>query len=325
MRPCLLATLLVLLTILAPAAAFSQQTGQESGAPSEVQTLPDVEPNPVRWKDEWHRVRPWQYPTTVGLTAFGFAARFAFDDPEPNWKGTIGIDQDILDAIAVRDDPWRQNVIAISDITFVGSIVYRAIDSTMVPGYFNRNWDVAWQMSWIDAQAFGTIAAVLWGTQLYVGRVRPAGANCDDPDRPGNLCNIESAEYARSFIAGHPATAIAAAGLTCLHHGHMPLYGGGLGDKIACGVMIGNAAVNSATRVMSEHHYPSDLLFGAVLGLTAGWVLPTALHYGWGDDDEDPAETARLPKEERDPTAPVFTLSPSLVDEQPGLMLLGRF
>ncbi|WP_168210647.1 phosphatase PAP2 family protein [Persicimonas caeni] len=339
MRPSLLAIALAVLTVVTPVVTFAQE-GDSSADPS-AQARPLDEPadgetgatpdsnastsTEVRWNDNWEKVRWWQYPTAVGLNAFGFTARFALDDPEPNWEGTISIDQEILDAIAVRDDPWRSNLIEVSDIGFFGSMAYRAFDSVIVPGYLHDNWEVAWQLAWIDLQAFGTVAAVLWGTQLYVGRVRPTSANCDDPERRGSICDPESSEYARSFIAGHPATAITAAGLTCLHHEHMPLYGGGFADDLACGVMIGNAVVNGFTRVMTEHHYPSDLLFGTVLGLTAGWVLPTALHYGWGDDEDDAAETARLPKGEPDSSTPVFTFSPSVIDDEPALMLLGRF
>jgi membrane-associated phospholipid phosphatase len=257
--------------------------------------------------------------------AFGFTSRFALPAPEPNWEGTFDLEQDLLDAIAVRDEPARGNLIEITDLSFYGSMAFRIFDSGLMPGFAHDNWEVAWQMSWIDFQAFSVVAAVLWGSQLYVGRVRPASNNCDDPDRVGNICDPDNVEYARSFIAGHPATAITAAGLTCVHHSRMPLYGGGLADDIACGAMIGNAVIGGVARVMTEHHYPSDLLFGTVLGLTAGWILPTALHYGWGDDDDDAAETARLPKEEPDPDMPVFTLAPSLLDENPGLMMLGRF
>jgi membrane-associated phospholipid phosphatase len=277
----------------------------------------------VRWKDDWDKVRSWQYPTSVGLMTFGFASRFALPDPEPNWQGTFELEQDLVDLIAVRDDPARSNLIQVTDLTFYGAMGYRIFDSALIPGFAHDNWEVAWQMSWIDFQAFSVVAAVLWGSQLFIGRVRPTSNNCDDPDRPGNICDPDHKEYARSFIAGHPATAITAAGLTCVHHARMPLYGGGLADDLACGAMITNAVVGSAARIMTEHHYPSDLLFGTVLGLTAGWILPTALHYGW--DDDDPAETARLPKEHPSSAMPVFTLAPSMVDDRPGLMMLGRF
>lgn len=302
----ILATTVLAASILAPARAQAQQ--------------------PVEWKDSWHKVRTWQYPTSVALVGFALTARFALPNPEPNWRGTWEVEQDIVDFLAVRDNPTRRNLLMYTDITFAGSIAYRAFDSIAVPGWFHDSWDVAWQMSWIDFQSFGLLAAVLWGSQLYIGRVRPTANNCDDPTRAGYICDPNDSEYARSFIAGHPATALTAAGLTCLHHQHIPLYGGGLADDLACGVMIGNAVVNAATRLMVEHHYPSDLLFGTVLGLSAGWVLPKALHYGWGDDDEDDtAETAGLPEEQRDATAPVFTVAPTALDGGGGLMVLGRW
>lgn len=294
-------------------------------APAGAQTPPAAE---LRWGDAWHEVRAWQYPTTVAMLGFGLTARFVLPDPEPNWRGAWEVEQAILDAIGVRDDPARENIEVVSDITFGGAMAYRVFDSLLLPGVFYGNWDLAWQLSWIDLQSFGLVATVVWGSQLFVGRVRPTSLYCDDPTRKGHSCDPNGKDYARSFIAGHPATAITAAGLTCLHHKHLPLYGGGMADKIACGALIGNAVVNAATRLMAEDHYPSDVLFGTVLGLTAGWVLPQALHYGWGDEDDETAETAEtagLPDEQRDANALQFSVAPSMVDGGGGLMVLGRW
>ncbi len=227
----------------------------------------------LQFKESWRKVQPWEYATTGALLTFGFTARFALPPPDPNWRGTFDLEQDILDAIAVRQDPARQNIETVSDIFFGGAMAYRFMDSLVIPGLFYHNPKLAWQLSWIDLESFSLVAAVEWGAQLFVGRVRPASNNCSDPSREGHYCNPNGVDYARSFIAGHPATVITAAGLTCLHHAHLPLYGGGAADDIACGAMIGAAVVDGVARVVAEDHYPSDLLFGTVLGLTAGWIL----------------------------------------------------
>src|SRR5690606_18909789 len=77
------------------------------------------------------------------------------------------------------------------------------------------------------------------------------------------------------------ATVLTAAGLTCTHHAHLPLYGGGWGESMACGLMIGAAAFTGYGRLQSGKHYPSDLVLGLGLGTLAGWVMPRALHYGF--------------------------------------------
>ncbi|MFW5968393.1 MAG: phosphatase PAP2 family protein, partial [Persicimonas sp.] len=232
----------------------------------------------------------------------------------------FGFGKSILDAVAIRDDPARENLRLFNEITFYGSMGFRIFDSAIVPWFWHDAKEVSWQMSWIDLQSFGLIAAVLWGTQIYVGRVRPTSAYCDDPDRQGHLCDEDNPEFTRSFIAGHTATSVTAAGLTCVHHSQMPLYGGGVMDDVACGVMVTNAAVNAVTRLMVELHYPSDVAMGVVLGLTAGWVLPRALHYGWGDK----ARRNRADTRQRTPDIRL-NLSPAVIEERPGLMLLGRF
>ncbi len=332
------AVILLSLAVSAQAAAQSveadqaDQADQADAEASRIEPASDFEraslPTPkqaeVEWDDSWDKVRGWQYPLSVGLLGFGFTARFAIDDPEPSWAELGDFEQTLVDLVAVREDPARENWRLFNDLTFFGSMAYRAIDSAVLPIFAHGNSEVAWQMSWIDAQSFGVVAAVLWGSQIYVGRLRPTANNCDDPDRQGFLCDPDDIDYARSFIAGHTATAVAAAGLTCVHHDQMPLYGGGLADQLACGVMVANATANAVTRMMVELHYPSDMLMGVTLGLTAGWILPKALHYGWGDEEPDPAETARLPDAEPD-DRPIFSASPTVIGERPGMMLMGRF
>jgi len=121
----------------------------------------------------------------------------------------------------------------------------------------------------------------VFGSQVFVGRQRPEyNDRCADPAEP---CPSGSERF-RSFIAGHPATVLTAAGLTCTHHAHMPLYGGGWGDTLACGLMIGAAGFTGATRVLAAKHYPTDLMLGFGVGTFAGFILPRLLHYGFSDE-----------------------------------------
>src|SRR5262249_22472634 len=72
------------------------------------------------------------------------------------------------------------------------------------------------------------------------------------------------------------------AGLTCAHHTHLPLYGGGAVDIIACAVVLTAAAAEPVLRIAADHHYATDVTVGAVLGFASGYALPMALHYGRG-------------------------------------------
>lgn len=281
------------------------------------------QPQPLQWSDDWRGMRAWEYPVSVGLMAGAFAARFWLRPPPPNWVGVSDFEQSIVDRLAVRQNPAHSSIRQLSDLGFYGAMAFRLLDSALLPGLLHPDsWQVAWKMSWIDLEALAVVAAVEWGTQIFVGRVRPTALNCSDPTRRGHLCDPQDPDYARSFIAGHTATATAVAGLTCLHHGRLPLYGGGVADTLACAALVVNALGNGVARVVSERHYPSDVLMGWALGVAAGWVLPRALHYGWGEADA--VETVGLPQVRERP-ALIFSLSPAIFDARPGLTLVGQF
>ncbi|MEQ8277642.1 MAG: phosphatase PAP2 family protein [Deltaproteobacteria bacterium] len=130
----------------------------------------------------------------------------------------------------------------------------------------------------------------MWTTQLFVGRERPHSRRCDEPGFEGGDLGCDSDDENnryRSFISGHPALVVAAAGVTCMHHSRMPIYGGGVGDNLACASMIGAAATTGVLRDVSGSHHASDVMFGTALGLVAGWIVPSALHYGFGEDEEE--------------------------------------
>src|SRR5207253_5621614 len=51
------------------------------------------------------------------------------------------------------------------------------------------------------------------------------------------------------FYSGHAAATATSAGLTCAHHQHLPLYGGGLADLVPCLVMSGVSIVTGISRI----------------------------------------------------------------------------
>lgn len=56
---------------------------------------------PVAWRPEWQRFRPWEYAATAGLMATGFGSRF-FGPGPPHEENTWGFEDDIADALALR-------------------------------------------------------------------------------------------------------------------------------------------------------------------------------------------------------------------------------
>src|SRR5687768_16344268 len=118
-------------------------------------------------------------------------------------------------------------------------------------------------MSFIDLEAFGIVGGLLWGSQLFIGREGPYVQVCrEDAGFAAREQDCQpSDDWNRSFFAGHPATGVTAAALTCLHHSRLPLYGR-VGDPLICGATIVIATANSVTRVMTEKHYGTDLAVG---------------------------------------------------------------
>ena len=235
------------------------------------------------WRDEWPRFRPWEYGLTAGAAAIAVGARLVVRDPPATWRGGILFDDGVRDVLAVRDEPARV-VVAISTHVFAAtSVAYNVFDSTIVPGEVHDDWDLAGQMILIDAESYAVMTAILFSTQVFVGRERPIVRRCSDPKvrQSDRACDPQDSQRNRSFIAGHTALGFTAAGLTCAHHTHIPLYGGGAPDTLACAGALGWASLLGVGRVMSDNHYPTDTLLGAALGLAAGWLLPVALHYGF--------------------------------------------
>jgi membrane-associated phospholipid phosphatase len=244
--------------------------GATLGAPAEE--------SGIDWR--WRRFQAWEYAATSIALGTGLYLRFAGPSPDADWTGGILFDDDVRDSVAVQNLDTRAWVVRIADGAYFGSMAYRAVDSVLVPGVGWGNWDTALQMSMIDLEAFGFVAITLWGSQALFGRQRPYVDRCDDPAfaKQERGCAPGSQEPNRSLYAGHPAVGLTAAGLTCVHHGNLPLYGGA-GDPIACGAMLGLAAINGYARLAGDKHYASDLVVGIGIGAFAGFVLPELLHY----------------------------------------------
>ncbi len=254
-------------------------------------------PNRVEWDESWDRFRWWQYVTTGVMGPGGLALRFYTEPPKNNFGDDILFDSAAQDLLLLDSVEGRGLARDIGNGLFYGAMVYRLVDDLAVVGLGHGNGDVALQMLMMDLQAYSIVSAVMWSTQLFVGRTRPHSERCDDPGvQDGDLgcASDDTNNRYRSFIAGHPASIVAAAGTTCIAHSRMPIYGGGWGDNLACASMVGASAAMGALRIMSGSHHASDVMFGTALGFFAGWIVPWAMHYGFDDDDDDDEMEAKL-------------------------------
>lgn len=330
-RARLLAFLLVL-SFAHARAASAQLLEPEPGSSSlpqlahiESVALPEASASEVRWREQWPRVRWWEYAGTASLMTAAFLLRFAGPEPPDNWRGGVLFDDAILGAVAIEDERAARGVELTTDVLFYGAMTYRLIDAVAVPLLGYQDPELALQMGMIDLGAFSVQAIVLWGSQTLVGRTRPLVSRCEElpPEMRQERCSVPPRlGRQRSFIAGHPATGFTAAGLTCQHHRHIPLYGG-WGDTAACATTLVAATVNGVGRVLAQQHYPTDLLLGIALGTFSGWVVPGLLHYGFGAPQSEPGGAAA--RRGSAPSSWSMYVLPDVRENALGARLLGLF
>ncbi len=101
---------------------------------------------------------------------------------------------------------------------------------------------------------------------------------CDRDASYDRRCD-ETARLNTSNVSGHTTIAFTGAGLVCAHHLHLPLYGGGAPDTVACVAAMSVATAQGVLRISSDNHYATDVILGAALGIGSGYFLPRLLHY----------------------------------------------
>lgn len=233
------------------------------------------------WKAEWPYFRPIGYWLTAASVLGAVASTLFLQYPdEPRWSGGILFDDAARKALRAHDLGVRTAIRTASDITLVANIVHAGlIDGVLVP-LLDRSPGVAGQLTLINAQAFAI--NILLSTVLFkaAARERPLIADCRRDPNIDPLCN--SGPYA-SFPSSHTSTAFTAAGLICIHHQYLPLYGGGW-DVAACAESIAVATATGLFRVIGDRHYMTDVIFGGAMGFTIGYVYPWLLHYSGSSD-----------------------------------------
>jgi hypothetical protein len=253
-------------------------------------TASATDPDHVAWSDDWPRARLWE-----GIDAVVLTVADAEIEPkvpiqsQAHWRGGILFDDWARNALRGSTSSLQSTASTTSDIIFYASTIGPlVIDNYFVTLSIHQNADVALQMLVINMQALGMSGLVSLVAEHGAGRARPYTDQCDAEghihDKFGNLMpnHCGTSNDFRSFFSGHEAAVSTMAGLTCAHHQHLPLYGGGFADLAPCLVMIGAAATTGVLRLVYDEHWASDVLLGAMVGTVSGYVLPSLLHYGFG-------------------------------------------
>jgi len=249
------------------------------------------DPTRVKWSDDWPRVRTVELVNIAGLTVASIAIAGLWDPPSSaSWHQPILFDNWARGLLRGHTNNAQSTAADISDILYKGAVFAPyLIDVYFVTLGVHENSDVGVQMLLINLQSLGITGVVSLGVERAIGRSRPYVRDCgpDGKVRSAsgevllNSCGTDG-DF-QSFYSGHAAATATTAGLTCAHHQHLPLYGGGIADLTPCVLMIGVSAVTGVSRMVADRHWASDVLVGWSVGAFSGYVLPSLLHYGFGN------------------------------------------
>ena len=273
MRRCLVVISLLLLTRAAladePAApvATSPPTADRARAPEIV------------WDPAYSRFDTADYAVSLAGAAASLAGAI-IPPRSTHWTGGILFDERVRDALRLSTYGARATARDASDLLLSVTVTYPFLIDALIVTYWHRNSeDVAKQMTLIDLEALAVSSAFQGISTVLTSRERPYGRTCGSSDLPQDTINCDSSGRYRSFFSGHTSLTFTVAGLTCMHHENLSLYGGGAADAIPCVAGLLAAGATGVLRVVSDQHYMSDVVVGALVGTASGIGIPWAFHY----------------------------------------------
>jgi membrane-associated phospholipid phosphatase len=233
----------------------------------------------------WPRFRTWEYVSTALLWGADLYVRLKRQPPDqPSWVGENAFDDAFRSWLRLDSRAARLDAARVSDFVTDAGWAYPYFVDLPVALFVHRQGAVTWQMLMLDLQA-NAVAGLINNSLFHLaGRGRPSTPSCAVNPSYDPLCGGYSENA--SFPSGHVLTIATAAGLVCVHHRYLPLYGSELADAGACVLLSAATAATGALRMMSDRHFMSDVLAGAAIGFGSGYGLPWLLHYRYGKTPE---------------------------------------
>ncbi|MEY4548341.1 MAG: hypothetical protein RL685_4536 [Pseudomonadota bacterium] len=233
-----------------------------------------------------HRQVAWPEYVIAPLLIAGAFGQGAFfrGGADAEWSGPILFDRSAQSALRIRSAEMRQVAHQTSNVLLASTALQAmVIDPWIVAGWIHGRPDIAWQLTVINAEAFGLTE---FGNRLakeLVRRERPYGETCD-PSRG----ECQTAARNRSFFSGHATASSTFAGLTCAHHQRLALYGSFAADLGACAGALGASLGTGMLRIASDNHWASDVMLGHLVGFSTGYLLTSALYYAAPPQEDAP-------------------------------------
>lgn len=252
----------VLLLLLLPRTVTAEEPAEEAA-------------DALDWR--WRRHHPADYVATGVFAVGGLVAEVVPERDEPRLFGPVGFDAAFREAFVLDNFEDRRIAQRFSDVS-LGALMTVPVVDAAVTWLAHDHGDTAWQMLAIDLQALAFSLALTNATKRAFERERPSVTACrEDPDYD-QRCREQGRDG--SFFSGHTSLAFTAAGLTCVHRAHLPIFGFA-GDVLACTSATFVATAVGFERVLADRHYISDVLVGSAVGVFSGAVMPYLSFYGW--------------------------------------------
>ena len=195
--------------------------------------------------------------------------------------GGVWIDESVRDTLGLDGRRGQYLARDTSDVLLTTLETWPLFDAVVIGGWYRQSPTVARELSLIAFETFAVTAAVQTVVKITVGRERPYGRACGD-SLSSTHRDCEGSRRYYSFYSGHAAQSFAAAGLNCMHHAYVPLYGGGAADAAPCIAGFTLAGVTGALRIAGDQHYFTDVATGAVMGTAIGLGVPWFFHFRAG-------------------------------------------
>jgi membrane-associated phospholipid phosphatase len=237
-------------------------------------TAPDRVGKPLEWR--WGRFTTGNWIVTIAGAGLTLGAAI-LPPRNTGYTGGIWFDEEVRDAIRADSLQSRYIFRDASDVGLSLLVTWPFFADALASAWWYRgSRDVAEQMSLINLEALAVSGAVQGVTNVVVGRERPYGRDCGG-ELPENAVDCQGSIHYRSFFSGHSSFAFTSAALICMNHIKHELLGPPW-DALSCAGGYAVAATTASFRVVSDVHYTSDILTGALIGTIIGYGIPL-LHY----------------------------------------------
>lgn len=227
---------------------------------------------PIVW--EWQRFNTGDWIVT-SLAASTVLVTSVVKPRSTHWEGGVGFDESARDTFRLSSQTARYSARDVSDVLLSLEATWPFfVDALILGWWYHGSPDTASEMALIDAEALTIVAAVQRMTTVLASRERPYGRTCNTDILPAASQDCEGSSRYRSFFSGHSAISFVSASLICVHHMKLELLGSRSAAVATCAIAYVGATGAAMARVLSDMHYTSDTIVGALVGTAVGVGLP---------------------------------------------------